>query len=124
MAFTVMLDTSAAIDLLKKGDPAVIKAIDEETPQEVVISAVTRFELDVAAYRDRDQIAGIPCLSATCQAFSRAAEMFSGLRKKGKEPQLKDCFIAACAIDSDAILITRDRDFKEFQEYGLMVKIV
>ncbi len=124
MARTIMLDTSAAIDILKHGDQIVLTAIKEEEAEEVVISAITRFELDVAAGNDREKIAELPCISVTCSAMSFAAEMYSNLCKKGKEPQLKDCLIAGCAIDSDAMLITRDNDFKIFLDYGAKVRIV
>lgn len=124
MAHTVMLDTSAVIALLKKGDETVISAIKQEAPEEVIISAITRFELEVATTKDKDKIAALPCVSASCFALSLAARMYSELCKKGKEPQLKDCFIAGCAIDTEAVLITLDNDFKVFSEFGLKSKII
>lgn len=124
MAYTVMLDTSAVIELLKRKNEKVMEAIRNEEREEVVISAITKFELEVATDKDKDKLRTIPCTSAHCSALSLAAEIYADLSKKGKKPPLKDCLIAGCAIDSDAVLITCDKDFELFKGYGLKAKIV
>lgn len=124
MAYTIVLDTSAVINLLKRKDKRIIEAIEKESVEEIVITGITRFELEVATKKDRELIAQIPCISCTCNAFSIAANMYSSLQKEGKKPQLKDCFIAACAIDVNGTLITCDKDFGLFEKHGLKQRYV
>jgi predicted nucleic acid-binding protein len=123
MAYKVILDTSAAIELLKRNNSSVIEAIEMEKPEEVLISGVTRFELEVGSEGD-SRIADIPCISIRCEAFALAGRLYSELSAKGKMPGVKDCFIAACAITEEALLVSYDRDFGLFSEYGLNARIL
>jgi predicted nucleic acid-binding protein len=123
MAYKVILDTSAAIELLKRNDRKVIEQIEKEKPEEVLISGVTRFELEVGSGNE-ERIGDIPCVSLGCEAFALAGRIFSSLGSKGRTPSIKDCFIAACAIVEEGTLITYDRDFEVFKEYGLDARIL
>ena len=123
MAYRVILDTSAVIELLNRNDQRVLDQIEKEGSEEVFISGITKFELEIGGDGDV-RIGDIPCLPIGCEAFSLAAKIYSELCTKGKEPSLKDCFIAACAIIEDGVLITYDRDFEIFLEYGLNAKIL
>lgn len=125
MAYTIILDTSAAINLLNQGDKRILSVIENEQATETVITGITRFELGVGIKENADEtIAKIPCISLDCEAYSNAAKMYRELAKKGKTPPLKDCFIAACAIRVGAVLITLDNDFEIFRDYGLDVRII
>lgn len=123
MAYKVILDTSAAIELLKRNDRKVIEEIEREKPEEVFISGITRFELEVGSRGD-ERLADIPCLSVGCEAFRLAGRMYAELAAKGKEPGIKDCFIAACAIAEEAVLVTYDKDFERFSAFGLNPRIL
>jgi len=124
MEYTIILDTSAAIELLEKNNEKVKQAITAQEHEEVVLSAISKFELEVAEEKKDSSLEQIPCISASCSALSLAAQMYSILKERGKMPPLKDCFIAACAIDANALLISCDKDFRLFEEFGLKIKIV
>jgi len=119
----VILDTSAAIELLNRKDKQILHTIEKEKPTEIFICGVTRFELGVGS-EDDAQILDIPCLSMNCEMFGFAAKMYSLLKQHGKMPGIKDCFIAACAITEDSLLLTYNKDFEVFKEFGLNAKVL
>ncbi len=126
MVAGILLDTSVAIELVKKNNQAVIDAVKSEAPSSVSISGVTRFELEVGAQNEDDlnKIRDIPCISVDCASFSTAACIYKKLMLVGKKPSFPDCIIAACAIFNDCMLLTMDKDFVLFEEFGLKMKLL
>lgn len=126
MENSIILDTSAVIDLFKNEKSKIIEEVRNNSPQEVLITSITKFELEVGAKtnEDKEKIGEIPCISFDCQSSTLAAKMFFELEKEGKRPGLKDCLIAAVAINTKSILITKDKDFRIFEKYGIEIRIV
>lgn len=51
--------------------------------------------------------------------WQRAGDLRAQLLRGGFKAKLADCLIAQACIDSDATLITYDRDFRHFERAGL-----
>jgi len=64
----------------------------------------------------RQAIAQFPLLAITEGFWERAGDLRSGILRKGRRPRLSDTLIAQLAIDHKIPLVTRDSDFKYFQQ--------
>ncbi|PIZ95075.1 VapC toxin family PIN domain ribonuclease, partial [Candidatus Micrarchaeota archaeon CG_4_10_14_0_2_um_filter_49_7] len=42
----------------------------------------------------------------------------------GKKPSFQDCVIAMAAVMNDSLLLTFDKDFRQFEEFGLKMKLL
>ena len=64
----------------------------------------------------RQAIAQFPLLAITEGFWERAGDLRSGILRKGRRARLGDALIAQLAIDHKIPLVTRDSDFKYFQQ--------
>ncbi len=53
-----------------------------------------------------------------------AAYIYKELSSRGLKPNIKDLFIASICIANNIPLITTDKDFKIFEEFGLKLEII
>ncbi len=118
-----ILDTSVIIEVFK-GNSKVVKSL----PSEWVygLSAITVFELYCGTLKEKEElmIEKLPKLHFDEKSAKIAGEIYRDLKKKGNLPPAKDLLIAANAIAHDKMLVTCDKDFELFTEYGLKVKII
>jgi predicted nucleic acid-binding protein len=61
-------------------------------------------------------ICQFPLLAITEGFWERAGKLRSGILRKGRRARLGDALIAQLAIDHQIPLVTRDSDFKYFQQ--------
>jgi len=61
-------------------------------------------------------LASVPRLELAGEFWDRAGRSRAMIRSRGFKAALADALIAQCCIDSDAALITRDRDYRHFVE--------
>ncbi|AEC51895.1 nucleic acid-binding protein [Pyrococcus sp. NA2] len=118
-----LLDTSVIVEIFG-GNKKVIESL---SPNETyAIPTIVLFELYCGNLKEREvlMLEMIPKVEFNEEAAKIAGWMFQDLKEKGKLPPLKDLLIAATAIAHDMTLITCDRDFEMFKEYGLKVKIL
>jgi predicted nucleic acid-binding protein len=62
-------------------------------------------------------------LPVTDGFWVRAGHLRGALVAKGRKARLGDALIAQSCIDAGAALITRDRDFRHFAEFGLTLAV-
>ena len=90
------------------------------------ISTITLFELHCGQLkRGRSSCwRKLPKLPFDERCARTAGRIFRGLRRQGKIPPAKDLLIAATVVAHDKVLITLDRDFLLFKDYGLKVELL
>ncbi len=118
-----VLGTSVIIDLFK-GDRELLEKLSRDLVYG--ISVVTLFELYCGSLKEKEEIflEKLPKLPYDEVAAKLAGKIFRSLRKNGKVPKVKDLLIASSAIANDLVIVTRDRDFEIFENFGLKVKFV
>jgi len=126
MGISILLDTSAAIEYFENSNEKVASAIKSEDFFEVLICGMTKFGLAVGLDDEEDikRLDNIPCLGMDCSYFSKAAEVYKKLESVGKKPSFEDCVIAMAAVMNDSLLLTFDKDFRQFEEFGLKMKLL
>ena len=116
----ILVDTSVWIEVLRDKTGFVVKKFRERTNQEVVVfSRFIQLELlqganDELEWQRLDEYLSTQYyLEATVHTWRQAARTYFDLRKSGltvKSPI--DCCIACIAMEAQAFLLHRDRDFE------------
>jgi tRNA(fMet)-specific endonuclease VapC len=127
MSGRYLLDTNIVVALFH-GDAAIETGL--EAAPEVFLSSVALGELHFGAVqsgRPEANAARIDDFAATCQVVGvdaetarRYGQLKGELRKKGRPIPENDLWIAACALQHDLILATRDRHFDQVE--GLQIE--
>ncbi|MEM2162790.1 MAG: type II toxin-antitoxin system VapC family toxin [Candidatus Nitrosocaldus sp.] len=134
----LILDTSFLIEL-KRGNPATRKILEErmEECEDIVISAITAYELLVGAYYTfkrygdaRDIIAIDDMLSALTISpvdfgiAKRAAGIKAELKLKGSSIPDIDIIIASTDSDKSGEILTFDEDFIRLKDLGFNINLL
>lgn len=125
-----MLDTNICIDILRHPAGRAIKRLQQQTPGEVAISAITLAELEYGVHRSADPAKNAQLLVEACAPleilpFDNNACAAYGLVRcelehKGVPIGPLDTLIAAHALSRDAILVTNNmREFKRIKRLRL-----
>ena len=119
-----ILDTSVIIEVFK-GNEKVLNTLLRENLV-LGIATITLFELYCGSLKEREKLMleKLPKLEFDEKSAKIAGEIYRDLRRKGKLPPAKDLLIAANAVANDKILITCDKDFYIFKEYGLKIRLL
>jgi predicted nucleic acid-binding protein len=111
----VIVDTSIWIDYLEgKGFPILDDALRQGS---VLLSPVVLAELISGAHRPKERAALMDFLSdlALCEIgrahWIRVGDLRRCCREKGLSVSTPDAHVAQCALDVDALLLSRDRIF-------------
>lgn len=131
----ILLDTSVFISLFKEKElfDSIFAALPNE---EIVISSITIAEIELGfllfkSGRKRNQIGEfwqyiknyeIQILPVNTETAKTYAQIQSELMAKGKQLSHFDALIAATAIASDLLLVSKDIDFKRVK--GLKLKLI
>lgn len=127
---TLALDTSAYSNL-RRGHPAVIDHIAEA--ETVIIPAVVVGELHAGFSLGSRRAENVHVLDEfiaelfvqvvpiTANVAQRYGDWFATLRKAGTPVPTNDIWVAACAQEASAALLTFDHDFKHFGGLQLML---
>lgn len=110
-----LLDTDTCVDVLR-GRADVLARIQSTSPDEIAVSAVTRYELFVGVYkcrdpeRERGKVAAlleqVHELSLTRSAAERAAGIRATLEANGRMIGPYDVLLAGQAVDARLRLVT------------------
>jgi len=120
----VVVDTSVWIDFLA-GEP-VPSLEDALAHGAVVLAPVVVAELISGARRTRDRAAIAELLSQLAlhdtpiEHWIRVGELRRHLRDKGFSVSTPDAHVAQCAIDRDAVLLSRDAVFQRITRYAAL----
>lgn len=115
---TVIADTAIWVDYLRRGRSGAGAALDDllARGELMVCGPVVAEILAGAADRHRVELwtllAGLPWADLGRGQWRRVGEVAAALRKRGAEVPLTDIEIAVAAVEADAALWTRDRDFE------------
>ena len=119
----IAVDTSSFIGFLagdEGGDTSIVEsALADQT---VVLPPAVLAELLSAPRLDSEvaQIfADLPMLELLEGYWERVGATRARILRGGKRARLADALIAQSCIDHDVPLLTRDRDFRNFAEFGL-----
>jgi tRNA(fMet)-specific endonuclease VapC len=115
-----MLDTNTASSLLK-GQRNVLARLAETAPERICLSVVTEAELLYGVAKRPEArklraaidafLAAIEVLAWSSASARRYATIRAELERRGKPLGALDLFIAAHAVEHDAVLVTNDRAF-------------
>jgi tRNA(fMet)-specific endonuclease VapC len=121
----VILDTSVIIEIFG-GNEQVYNYLSRYKDEVFGITAITEFELNCVELKEKEVIVldSLPTREFDKEAGRIGGHIFRVLKKAGKMPKLKDLLIAATCIADNKRLITTDRDFELFHEYGLAVELI
>ena len=117
----IAADTSSIVTYLQGGSGEDVDRLDAAAVKgDLVLPPVVVTEL----FSDRfsgdwgeRHIAKFPLLAITEGFWKRAGENRQLLNRHGLKARVGDALIAQSCIDHDAVLITRDRDFRHFAKY-------
>ena len=120
----VLVDTSAWVDLFRDSTgnvrDALIRVVEDDG---IALARFSRLE-PLQGARDEKEwtvLSGYlehqDCLEAGAGTWRNAARIFYELRRRGRTVRSPiDCCIAELALESDALLVHRDRDFVAIAE--------
>ncbi len=116
----ILVDTSVWIEVLRDKSGNVAKAFQERIGQGIIVfSRFIQLELlqgvkDEFEWQRLDEyLATQYYLEATGETWRQAARVYFDLRKSGKTVRSPiDCCIACIAMEAQALLLHRDRDFE------------
>ena len=66
-----------------------------------------------------DALAGIPLLTIAVGYWSRAGQLRAQVLAAGHKSKIADALIAQSCIDHEVPLVTNDRDFRHYTNWGL-----
>ncbi|MFN4103013.1 MAG: PIN domain-containing protein [Tepidimonas sp.] len=111
-----LLDTCTVSDFVK-GQPGVMARIKALSPRQIVVSALTRMEIDYGSALDRERARRLtPVLDAFCSVVSTApfdeadaratAAIRAALKSRGQPIGAYDAVIAGTAVTRGLIVVT------------------
>lgn len=121
----ILVDTSIWIDYFKNKSSRIAGRLDEMLfRDEVCVPKIVIAELIQGAKSDRE----VSVIEEFVEAFSiidqredtwvKAGKLSFTLKRKGKNINLSDCYIAVMAQEYDCRIFTLDVHFKEIQKYA------
>ncbi|WP_457550819.1 type II toxin-antitoxin system VapC family toxin [Archaeoglobus sp.] len=121
-----VLDTSIIIAIARNNERVINYLLENHKNTTFYITAITRFELKCGKTKDIEDlyINMLKTLPFDDRSADVAAYIYREHSKDGRIPSIKDLFIASICIANNLTLITLDRDFEIFKEFGLNVEIL
>lgn len=114
-----VIDTSVVIEIFG-GNKTILNEL-RERELTYGITTITLFELCCGTLKEKEElmIEKFPKLEFEERSARIGGEIFRDLKSRGKIPPAKDLLIAVTAIAHDKTVLTCDRDFGLFSDYGL-----
>ncbi len=117
----VVIDTSVWVDYLAGRDTPILGDALEQGS--VILPPVVLAELVSGAHRPRERAAlvdflsDLPLCDAARDHWIRVGELRRRCREKGVTVSTPDAHVAQCALDVDALLLTRDAIFSDIARH-------
>ncbi len=121
-----VVDKSVIIDISRNNE-RVLEYLKENHKNTVFyLTAITVFELKCGKTTKIEEyyIEALKTLDFDTKSADIAAYIYKELSSRGLKPSLKDLFIASICIANRTPLITTDKRFKIFEEFGLEVEFI
>jgi predicted nucleic acid-binding protein len=118
-------DTSVIIEIFG-GDKQVLDYLSRYNDKVFGLTAITEFELFSVELKEREVIMldSLPTQEFNKTAGRIGGHIFRDLKRAGKMPRIKDLLIASTCIANHERLLTTDRDFEVFKDYGLDIEFI
>ena len=120
----ILVDTSIWIDYLKNKSSRIAEKVDGMlTKDEVYVPRIVIAELIQGAKSEREVsvieefVAAFNIIDQGEDTWVKAGKLAFTLKKKGRNINLSDCYIAVIAQEQDCHIFTLDVHFKEIQKF-------
>ncbi len=122
----ILVDTSVWIDVLKDRSGSIVRAFKARTGDEVIVfSRFIQLELlqgakdELEWSRLDEYLSAQYYLESSEKTWRNAARLYFELRRSGTTVRSPiDCCIACIAMESQALLLHRDRDFEAMAKFA------
>ncbi len=121
-----VLDTSVIIALARDDKRVLEYLTTNHKSTTFYITAITRFELKCGRTKEvKDYyINMLKTLPFDDKSADVASFIYKELSKKGRMSSIKDLFVASICIANRVPLVTTDKNFEVFKEFGLYLELV
>ena len=120
----ILIDTSVWIDYFRNQSSGLVGLVAESVKkQEICVPRVVMAELIQGAKSEKEIsvieqfLDAFTIIDQTDQTWLKAGRLSHELKRKGKNINLTDCYIAVLAQENDCALLTLDRHFKDISRH-------
>ena len=120
----ILVDTSVWIEYFSNQSPVFVGYVAEVVKtREICVPRIILAELMQGAKSEKELsviaefMGAFSIIDQTDQTWIKAGRLSYELRKKGKNINLTDCYIAVIAQENSCTLFTLDRHFKDIRQY-------
>jgi hypothetical protein len=120
----ILVDTSVWIEYFRNQSPVFVGYVAEVVKtREICVPRIILAELMQGAKSEKELsviaefMGAFSIIDQTDQTWIKAGRLSYELRKKGKNINLTDCYIAVIAQENSCTLFTLDRHFKDIRPY-------
>ena len=120
----ILIDTSVWIEYFRNQAPAFVGYVAEIVKtSEICVPRIVLAELMQGAKSEKELVVIAEFLEAfsiidqTDQTWIKAGRLSHELRKKGKNVNLTDCYIAVIAQENSCAVLTLDQHFKDIRHH-------
>ena len=120
----ILVDTSVWIEYFRNQSPVFVGYVAEVVKtREICVPRIILAELMQGAKSEKELsviaefMGAFSIIDQTDQTWIKAGRLSYELRKKGKNVNLTDCYIAVIAQENSCTLFTLDRHFKDIRQY-------
>lgn len=121
----ILIDTSVWIEYFRNQSPVFVGFVAELVKtREVCVPRIVLAELMQGAKSEKELsviaefIDAFSIIDQTDQTWINAGRLSHELRRRGKNINLTDCYIAVIAQENNCAIFTLDRHFKEIRQYA------
>lgn len=115
----ICLDTSVLIEITKQNQTKANEILKYLKEKSISITVITLFEHLAGLKNEEDNKLDLKTYNFTKDDAVLASKMIVKLRKQEKEINFRDLFIASTCKNNDLELMTFDKHFKDFEQFGL-----
>lgn len=121
----ILIDTSVWIEYFRNQSPVFVGFVAELVKtREVCVPRIVLAELMQGAKSEKELsviaefMDAFSIIDQTDQTWINAGRLSHELRRRGKNINLTDCYIAVIAQENNCAIFTLDRHFKEIRQYA------
>ena len=121
----ILIDTSAWIEYFRNQSPDFVGFVAEIVKtREICVPRIVLAELMQGAKSEKELsviaefMDAFNIIDQTDQTWIKAGKLSHELRRKGKNVNLTDCYIAVIAQENNCAIFTLDRHFKGIRQYA------
>jgi predicted nucleic acid-binding protein len=121
----ILIDTSVWIEYFRNQSPGFVAFVAEiAKDREICVAGIILAELMQGAKSEKELsviaefMDAFTIIDQTDETWVKAGRLSHDLRKKGKNVNLTDCYIAVIAQENNCAVFTLDRHFKDIRQYA------